>query len=234
MAKASLATTDVTQFTQCDDTLSARRSGGDTTMTVLTHPSGYCIGATTTTTDGQPGTVCALVVDPATRTVTHVGVEPRHRRHRARLVPTEMATAEPGGDVRIACQRDDFDRLAALEQLEIIDIGRYEPYGPYRPYGFDGVGEVASGLHRLAVWMDRPPDGEVALRHGTAVRTTVETVGHVGGLLVGADGRITAVLAASGQLWARRTIAVPIDAVTGVDAGGLTIAGTWDRLRRGS
>jgi hypothetical protein len=207
-------------------------------MAMVTHASGYRIGAATVTTDGEPGTVCALVVDPTTRTVTHLAVEPRHRHHRARLVPTEIATAEPGGDVRVACDRDRFDRLDELERLDIVDLGPYGPYGPhgfYGPYGTYGYDdEVAGGMRRVAVWRDRPPEGETALRHGTPVYAGGDTVGHLDGLLASADGHITAILVASGHPWSRRTVAVPVDAVSGVDAGGLTIAATWHQLRRRS
>ena len=203
-------------------------------MTFSTHSSGYRVGAATVTTDGEPGTLCALVVDPATRTVTHLAVEPRHRHHRARLVPTAIATAEPAGDVRIACDGEGFERLDEFEQLDVIDLGPYEPYGLYGPYVYDGIGGVAGGLHQLAMWTDRAPDGEAALRHGTAVYVGDDAVGHVDGLLAGPDGRITAVLVVSGHLWARRTVAVPVDAVTEIGAYGLTIAGSWDQLRRRS
>jgi hypothetical protein len=203
-------------------------------MTFSTHPSGYRVGAATVTTDGKPGTVCALVVDPATRTVTHLAVEPKHRHHRARLVPTGMATAEPGGDVRLACDLDGFDQLGGCEQLDIVELGPHEACGLYGPYAYDGFGGGAGGMQQRAVWTDQPPDGEAALRHGTPVQAGDNTVGHLDGLLAGADGRITAVLVASGHLWSRRTVAVPVEAVTGVGADGLKIADTWDQLRRRS
>jgi hypothetical protein len=206
-------------------------------MNVMTHPSGYRIGAATVTTDGEPGTVCALVVDPDTRKVTHLAVEPRHGHHRAKLVPTEIATVEPAGDVQIACDRDGFVHLDDLEQLDIIDAGPYAPYGGYGlygPYGYDGLSAVGGGSHQVAVWTDRPPGGEAALRHGTPVRTDDHTVGHLDGLLTAADGRVTAILVASGHPWSRRTIAVPVDAVTRLDADWLTIAGNWDQVRRRS
>jgi sporulation protein YlmC with PRC-barrel domain len=201
-------------------------------VTFSTHPSGYRVGAATVTTDGELGTVCALVVDPATRTITHLAVEPRHRHHQARLVPTEMATAEPGGDVRIACDRDGFDQLDELEHYDIVDLGPYDPHGLYGPDDFDGVGGVTGGMQQLGMWTDRPPQGEAALRHRTPVQAGEHTVGYVDGLLAGADGRITAVMVASGHLWAHRTVAVPVEAVTGVGARGLTIAGSWEQFRR--
>lgn len=201
-------------------------------MTVWGHPSGYRIGAATVTADGAQGTVSSLVVDPATRRVTHLAVEPEHRHHQSKLVPIAMATAEPGGDVRIGYDRDGFDRLDQLEQLDIIDVGPSEPYGLYGPYSYDGFGGVGGG--RLALWTDRQPDGEAALRHDTPVCVGGDTVGHVDGLLTGADGRIVAVLVTSGHVWSRRTVAIPVDAVTAVSADGLTIADRWDHVRRTS
>jgi hypothetical protein len=204
-------------------------------MNVMTHPSAYRIGAATVTTDGETGTVCALVIDPDTRKVTHLAVEPRHRHHRAKLVPTDIATAEPGGVVQIACDQDGFVHLDDLEQLDIIDAGPYAPYGGYGlygPYGYDGLSAVGGGLHPLAVWRDRPPDGEAALHNGTPVRSDDHTVGYLDGLMTAGDGRVTAILVVCGHPWSRRTIAVPVDAVTRLDAGGLTIAGSWDQVRR--
>jgi sporulation protein YlmC with PRC-barrel domain len=200
-------------------------------MTNPTHPNGYRIGAATATTDGEAGTVGAIVVDPLTRAVTHLAVDPKHRHHRARLVPIGIATAEPDGDVRIACDRIGFEQLPELEQLEIIDAGLY---GRYDLHGYDGLGLGlgTGGSQHVAVWTDQPPEGEAALRRDTAVNIGLERVGHVEGLLTGPDGRISAVLVASGHAWKRRTIAVPVDAVTAVDAGAIAIADTWDQLGR--
>jgi hypothetical protein len=203
------------------------RPGGET-MTAITHPSGYRIGAATTTIDGAHGSVAALVVDPRTRTVTHVAVEPIHRHHQTRLVPVAMTSAELSGDVHIACDDEDFHRLDQLEELDSVDIGPT----PHR--GTTGWGDSIDGIEHYALWTDRPPDGEEALRRGTPVREGAVTIGHLDGLLVDADSHVEAVLVRRGHLWSRQTIAVPVGAVTEVDADSLTIADTWDRVQRGS
>jgi sporulation protein YlmC with PRC-barrel domain len=189
----------------------------------LTHSSGYRIGAATTTTDGKPGTVRALVVDPGTRNLTHLAVDPSHHHHQARLVPVAMASAEPTGEVRLAYSLEAFSRLDELEELDVIDIGSS------RLYGVGGGGNSINGIEHVSVWNDCPPEGEAALRLGTPVQVGDDTVGHVDGLIVGRDEHIAAVLVTSGHLWSRRTIAVPVDAVTQVEAGRVTIAGTWDQ-----
>jgi hypothetical protein len=58
--------------------------------------------------------------------VTHLAVEPTHRHHEARLVPTEITT-EPTGDVRILCDHDAMQRLDQLEEFEIIAADPYMP-----------------------------------------------------------------------------------------------------------
>jgi hypothetical protein len=185
----------------------------------MTHSSGYRIGAATTTTDGEPGTVCALVVDPRTRTVTHLGVDPEHEHHQARLVPIAMATAEPTGDVRLAYSFAAFSRLDELEELDVVDIGSSRLVGAW--------GNSIDGVEHVSVWNDRPPEGEAALRLATPVHVGDDTLGHVCGLIVGPDEHITAVLVAGGHLWSRRTIAVPVDAVTQVEPDSVTIADSW-------
>jgi hypothetical protein len=193
-----------------------------------THASGYRIGAATTTTDGTRGTVRALVVDPHTRTVTHLAVSLPHQEHHARLVPIAMASAEPTGDVNLAYDMQRFRGLAELEELDVVDIGSA------RLYAGEGRGGSIDGVEHMSVWTDCPPDGETALRVGTPVLVGDDTVGHVDGLIAGLDDHITAVLVASGHLWSRRTIAVPVDALTGVDSTGVSVAATWGLGRRAS
>jgi hypothetical protein len=86
------------------------------------HASGYRIGAATTTVDGTRGIVCALVVDPHTRTVTHLAVSPPHQHHRARLVPVAMASVQPTGEVRLAYDDETLAHLGELEELDVIDV----------------------------------------------------------------------------------------------------------------
>jgi hypothetical protein len=185
------------------------------------HDSDYQIGARTTTTDGKHGTVGALIVDPDTRTVTHLAVTPPHQRHGARLVPVAMATAEPTGDVKLAYSDTHLRQLDRLEELDIVDIGST------RLSGAGGRGTSIDGVERVSVWTDCLPDGETALRVGTPVQVGDDTIGHLDGLIAGFDDRITAVLVASGHLWSRRTIAVPVDALTRVDSTSVMIARTW-------
>jgi hypothetical protein len=133
-----------------------------------------------------------------------------------------MASAEPTGDVHLAYDDTHFKRLDELEELDVIDIGSS------RLSGVGGWGSPINGIEHLTVWSDHPPRAEASLRAGTPVQAGDETVGHVDGLIVGPDDRVTAVLVVSGHPWSRRTIAVPVDAVTKFGTGSITILDTWN------
>ena len=51
----------------------------------------FAIGAEVDCADGPWGRLDRVVVDPLTRSVTHLVVEPRHRRGLGRLVPMPPA-----------------------------------------------------------------------------------------------------------------------------------------------
>jgi hypothetical protein len=53
-------------------------------------PQTYALGAPVSCEDGPCGELSRIVVDPISRIVTHLIVEPRHRHARARLVPVSM------------------------------------------------------------------------------------------------------------------------------------------------
>ena len=53
----------------------------------------FIIGAQASCTDGVCGDVIRVVVDPITRTVTHLVVEPKHRIALGRLVPLTLVEA---------------------------------------------------------------------------------------------------------------------------------------------
>lgn len=70
--------------------------------------------------DGPFGELADIVIDPHSRVVTHVVIEPRHHHYQARLVPIGLVSAD--GD-RIQVDLDS-DRLRLLEQVVDIDYLR--------------------------------------------------------------------------------------------------------------
>jgi sporulation protein YlmC with PRC-barrel domain len=190
----------------------------------------FAIGAEVSCSDGFCGKVSRLVIDPAARTVTHLVVEPGHRGERGRLVPAHLADATTG-HIRLRCTIQEFGKLDPAEETEVVaDAGYGEAGSVPRYVGAGGIGTggpgygvgVAMGRGKATpiVVNDVIPPGESDVRHGEHVHALDGEIGRVAGFLVDSgDQHVTHVLLQEGHLWGRKEVAIPISAVTAVDAG---------------
>jgi hypothetical protein len=188
----------------------------------------FTIGARASCSDGHCGEVRRLIIDPATDTITHLVIQPGHDKETARLVPVHLVETTDGG-VRLRCTRTEFDQLDHAEKRELGDA-----VGPGFGYNIGGdtfarVGSNCSAelinlgpapeRHKMVV-EDVVPMGEDQVRPGDRVHAVDGEIGRVQGFLVNpGDDRLTHVLLQEGHLWGRKKVAIPISAVTGVDAG---------------
>jgi sporulation protein YlmC with PRC-barrel domain len=166
------------------------------------------MGAEARCVDGPGGKVIRVIVEPATETVTHLVVEPRHRRGAGRLVPLHLVDATADG-IRLRCTVEEFGRLEAAEKMEVVDdvVG-----GLYGPMG--GSPAVQ------AVVQDVVPVGETDIDRGEPVHALDGEIGRVHGCQIDPDDhRVTHVLLAEGHLWGRKDVAIPASAVTKIENG---------------
>jgi sporulation protein YlmC with PRC-barrel domain len=172
----------------------------------------FTIGVETHCVDGTCGELSRLVVDPISQSVTHLVVEPPHRRGLGRLVPLDLVDTD-GNEVKIRCTRAEFEALDAAERTLFLEgpIGEVAPdMGPY--YGMGNVSAPVS--------YDTIPLGEVSVRRGQHVHATDGDIGWVQGLVISADDhRVTQVLLQEGRLWNRKEVAIPIEAVAALGDG---------------
>ena len=68
------------------------------------------MGVKASCSDGFCGEVRRTILDPATRTVTHLVIEPKHDKAEGRLVPLELVDAT-GPEIRLHCTLAEFERL---------------------------------------------------------------------------------------------------------------------------
>jgi sporulation protein YlmC with PRC-barrel domain len=169
----------------------------------------FAMGAEASCADGPAGKVTRVIVDPATETVTHLVIEPKHwLGATGRLVPIDLVDSTAGG-IRLRCTVEEFGRLEAAEETELLDgiIG-----GLNAPLG--GPSPV-----RVIV-QDVVPLGEADIERGEPVQALDGAIGRVEGVRVDpGDHRVTHVLLQEGHLWGRREIVIPASAVTKVDNG---------------
>lgn len=205
------------------------------------------IGAEVSCTDGVCGDLDRVVVDPLSRTVTHLVVEPKHRKGLGRLVPVALVDEGENG-LTLACSTEEFDHLEPAEETHFLPGAGLGGYGPSQtlswPYyglagggmaGMAGMGGMGlSGLSNgpQAVVRDRVPLGEVEVRKGDPVHASDGNIGRVRGLVVEPIGRhVTHVLLDEGHLWGKKQVALPISSVTAVREGGLEISLSKDEIR---
>ena len=194
----------------------------------------FTIGARVSCTDGHCGQVRRLIINPATDTVTHLVIQPGHRPEAARLVPVHLVeTAD--GDIRLRCTLAEFGKLDPAEERQLADeavdhvsdVGLFSSGLAYNVSGdalapvggeFMDIGHIPG--HRRILVEDVIPAGEDQVGPGDRVHAADGEIGRVRGFLVNPDDdRVTHVLLQEGHLWGRKNVAIPISAVTGVDAG---------------
>ena len=181
----------------------------------------FTIGAGVSCADGPCGTLSRLIVEPESQAVTHLVVEPRHHGP-GRLVPVGLA-GTAGGGIRLSCSRDEFGKLDAAEEKDLLRAdGGYPIDNPdMRIAGRVDRLMTASLRHndgnRVST-QDVIPLGEVDVRRGEPVFATDGEIGRIQGLAIDpASHHVSHVLLEEGHLWGRKEVAIPIRAVTRVD-----------------
>jgi hypothetical protein len=178
-------------------------------------------------TDGRCGQLKRVVFDPRNRIATHLIVEPPHRAGLGRLVPLELVTGTTP-EITLRCPLASFEQLAFGEQLGFPGTGQDAglagdaltmPFYGIDEGGVSFVGDFGGNAYQPDV-EDALPAGDVDVAPHERVHATDGPVGHIRGLVVGADDhRLTHVLLREGHLWGRREVAIPMTAVDSVDAG---------------
>lgn len=200
----------------------------------MAEATGFTIGAEASCSDGPCGKVSRLVIDPGSRALTHLVIEPKHRREPSRLVPVHLVDTVTG-QIRLRCSTAEFGELDPSEETDLVeDLGYGGGYGQaeavqgYGGVGGLGIGGSASGMgigmglgHRTPVVVhDVVPLGETEVGRGESVHALDGEIGQVRGFVVDpGDHHATHVLLQEGHIWGRKEVAIPISAVTGVDAG---------------
>jgi hypothetical protein len=192
-------------------------------------------------TDAVFGELADVIVDPISRRVTHLVVEPHGHHDRARLVPIERAQAA-GDGLALDCSIADVEALEPLHESAYVRSGELVVADPEWDIGtqdvlalpvyqeVDGMGTAIDPDPHVMVSYDRIPKNEVEIRRSSAVISTDgHHLGHVEGFLLG--GGVTAdIVLERGHLWGRREIVIPAAAVERVQNDSITLSLTRDQV----
>jgi sporulation protein YlmC with PRC-barrel domain len=169
----------------------------------------FAMGATASCVDGPGGKVSRVIIDPATETVTHLVIEPKHRFGVGRLVPLDLVETT-AGDIRLRCTVEEFGALEPAQETELVDDVT----------GSLGLGGLNTPPPVPVIIQDVVPLGEADVDRGEPVHALDGEIGRVQGFLVDPDDhRVTHVLLEEGHLWGRKKVSIPVSAITGVENG---------------
>jgi sporulation protein YlmC with PRC-barrel domain len=182
------------------------------------------VGGEAHCTDGVCGQVSRVVLDPVTRAVTHLVIDPRHRRARGRLVPIELIDTTRG-DVRVRCTLAEFGNLDPAEAPRFVEGVSHDGLGPL---GMDSPMGIPHPVETTVE--DVIPLGETELRRGEPVHAVDGEIGHIQGFALDpGDHRVTHVLLKEGHPWGRKEVAIPVSAISSV-RDGITLSITKDQV----
>lgn len=214
----------------------------------MNRMTGLTIGSEVACSDGACGVLAHVVIDPVSRRLTHLVVEPGHGVARGHLVPVDLVVSVSNAQVRLSSTISELQELEQAEETQLIPGGDgewgFEPdqmvSWPYfglnvGPYGMGGLGSDA-GLGMgvpgpQAVTNDRVPMGEVEVRRGEHVFATDGAIGRVQGMVIHpGDHHVTHILLDEGHLWGEKRVAIPVSAVGNID-DGIQLSLTKDEVR---
>jgi sporulation protein YlmC with PRC-barrel domain len=194
----------------------------------------FTLGARASCSDGFCGELVRTILDPATRTITHLVIEPKHKKEEGRLVPLHLVEVA-GGEIRLSCTLEQFEQFEPSEEVDVAEGVDYGGgYGSaaaiqgYGNVGSMGVGASSSGMgigmglgHRTPTVVSHAvPLGETEVERHESVHAVDGEIGRVEGFVVDpADNKVTHVLLQEGHMWGRKEVAIPVSAIVSVDAG---------------
>ena len=192
------------------------------------------LGTRVTCSDGEFGELADVVVDPATKTLTHLVVEPDRGDLIARLVPIELAdTLANGGTITLRSSVEEVRQLPPVHRAAYMSLGNSVVSDPDWDVGVQRVlalpyytaYELQATPLDLAVVYDRIPKGDVEISRASPVASADgHHLGHVDGFVVDRDDQITHLVLERGHLWGRREVTIPIGAVAKVETDAVTLS----------
>jgi sporulation protein YlmC with PRC-barrel domain len=204
------------------------------------------LGSPVRCADEAFGELADVVIDPTTRRVTHLVVQPDRPSEPARLVPVERARGgdEAEGTIVLDATVAEIGRLESVRESAYLRLGEFPVEDPQWEVGveemlalpyyqdLDGVGAEPLSYDDHVVWKyDRIPKGEVEMRRASPVTSSDgHHLGHVDGFVVDGEDHIGHLVLEHGHLWGKREVVIPIGAVASVKTDAVVLSLTKDAV----
>jgi hypothetical protein len=165
--------------------------------------------------DADGGHTTRVLLDPITRTITHLIVREPGLLGVEREVPIDLVSESDPERIRLRLTRDGLAALSPLEETRYVDDpDLLVPYSEEAllaspSYSIDG---------RVPVVEENIPPGELAVRRGQRVKAIDGPIGRLDEILVDpVSERITHLRMREGHLWGRRIVTIPVDQIERIE-----------------
>ena len=158
------------------------------------------------------GHATTLVIDPVSKTVTHLAVRAGGLLGSERLVPISAVQATHKNRIDLKCDEAAFKKFPHFTETQFIDLDDM----PFDDYGhWEGAGMswpyASVELEHLPVGVDLVPPGECAVTRGMRVDASDGRVGQVDEFAVEPQsGHISHLIMRDRHVFSRRDIFVPV------------------------
>jgi sporulation protein YlmC with PRC-barrel domain len=203
------------------------------------------LGGPVRCTDDAFGELADVVIDPTTRRVTHLVVQPHRPSEPARLVPVERARGEAAdGTIVLDGSVAEIGQLERVREAAYLRLGEFPVADPDWEVGVEEMlalpyyqSPYAAGSEPIAsddhvMWSyDRIPKGDVEIRRASPVTSSDgHHLGHVDGFVVDSEDHIGHLVLEHGHLWGRREVVIPIGAVARVENDAVVLTLSKDEV----
>jgi sporulation protein YlmC with PRC-barrel domain len=198
------------------------------------------LGSPVRCVDSPFGELADVVIDPISRRVTHLVVQPEHRHDAARLVSIERAQSTADG-IKLDLSAEELERLEPVQEAAFLRLGEFPVADPDWEIGIpqvlalplypgEGMEATIDPDARVSWSYDRIPKGEIELCRSSEVTSADgHHLGHVDGFMV-EDDVIVAVVLERGHLWGRREVVIPYAAVERAKSDSIVLNLTKDAV----
>jgi sporulation protein YlmC with PRC-barrel domain len=122
------------------------------------------LGAKVCCSDGDLGELADIVIDPTTRKVTHVVVDPEHEMYTPRLVPIALVRPGDGELLELDCTLEQVRDLEQAEEVAYLRLGEFPVDDP--AWDVQVTGMLALPYYQS---LDMPTGGVYAYDEGVDV-----------------------------------------------------------------
>ncbi len=175
------------------------------------------IGSKVLCSDGKEAKSTAVVVEPSSKTITHVAVVEKSMLHgEERLVPIEKVVKTTRDTIELGCPLSEVLEMPAFTRTRYLEIDNgeagYAYASPYMSHSSLGYYDVQPQY--VTVQDQLLPEGTAAVQRGMLVEATDGIVGEVGELLIDPTShKVTHFLLMKGHPWGKKEIAIAVSEI---------------------